>query len=397
MGEIVRKVRPTDYWRIGEHESWFSDMALEGYYFVKMGTHFAHFKKGEPRKMEYRIEVTDNKRISNEQIDLYEDNGWNYITSYQYFHIFASPEERLATEIHTDPAEQAFTLQSLIKKFRFNTYAVSICILLLIGILSALWFLEDTPFLSMVEGFLIQETLITIVILYSFYTVIRGMISIRMLQMNLNEGKAINHSAPWRKKIKINQIASIFFIIFALGCAVLPFIQILKSETLTLPVEDTTLPFVRLVDIEQNEQLERDVYMIEGGVDQANQYSTNWSIFAPVQYDVNEVGIVENLKWADGSGTYSPSINSEIYKLKFEVFSSSLITDLVKRHSYDIDDKTTIEQNHPAFDRLITKEENVMKEIYASKGNVVIFVRYNGNAKMEKVVDQVAEKINLVK
>ena len=75
MNKIVRKVRPADYWRIGERESWLSDMAAQGLHLNKMGTYFAHFKRGEPKRMEYRIEVTKNKRISNEQIDLYDDNS----------------------------------------------------------------------------------------------------------------------------------------------------------------------------------------------------------------------------------------------------------------------------------------------------------------------------------
>lgn len=32
MNKIVRRLRPSNYWRIGEHESWFQDMAAEGLY-----------------------------------------------------------------------------------------------------------------------------------------------------------------------------------------------------------------------------------------------------------------------------------------------------------------------------------------------------------------------------
>ena len=30
MNKTVHKLRPSDYWRIGEHESWFADMAAKG-------------------------------------------------------------------------------------------------------------------------------------------------------------------------------------------------------------------------------------------------------------------------------------------------------------------------------------------------------------------------------
>lgn len=61
MNKNVRKVRPADYWRIGEHESWFSDMSAKGWHLHKMGIQFAHFKKGDPKRMEYRIEVTEKR------------------------------------------------------------------------------------------------------------------------------------------------------------------------------------------------------------------------------------------------------------------------------------------------------------------------------------------------
>ena len=37
-----------DLWRIGEYESWFSDMASEGLHLKKVGYLFAHFEKREP-------------------------------------------------------------------------------------------------------------------------------------------------------------------------------------------------------------------------------------------------------------------------------------------------------------------------------------------------------------
>ena len=66
--------------------------------------------------MHYRIEVTPKNVINDEQIDLYEANGWDYVTSVQNFHVFSSPVERNAPEIHTDPAEQSYTLHQLNEK-----------------------------------------------------------------------------------------------------------------------------------------------------------------------------------------------------------------------------------------------------------------------------------------
>ena len=396
MTKIVRKIRPTDYWRIGEHEGWFSDRSLEGYHLHKMGTYFAHFKKGEPMQMEYRIEVTKNKSISDEQIDLYEENGWDYITSYQYFHVFASPKERYAAELHTDPAEQAYTLQHLNKRLILSVVGVAVGLALMVGMLSAVWFLDGTPVLRLVEGYIIQQSILSMIILYSMFYTMRAMLAIQALRRNLKEGKAIDHHAPWEKSLRNNQVFSVVFILIALTSALLPWIQLTKSETLTLPIEDTTLPFVRLADIEQNPKLIREEYMIDD-VDWANRYSTNWNLFAPIQYEIDEQGVVEGSKWLDGSGTYSPSITSEVYELTFESFAAPLISDLVKWHSYDYENNPTKELNHPGFDRLIVREDAEKKELFALQGKTVMYVRYFGYADIERIIENVAEKIILVK
>jgi hypothetical protein len=81
MSKVTRKLRPSDYWRIGEHESWFEDMANEGLHLKRMGLHFAQFNRGEPRKIRYRIDVSSNKGITLEQKQMYAESGWDYVTS----------------------------------------------------------------------------------------------------------------------------------------------------------------------------------------------------------------------------------------------------------------------------------------------------------------------------
>lgn len=269
-----------DYWRIGEHESWFSDMSLQGLHLHKMGTHLVHFKKGEPKQMEYRIEVKRKKLISDEQIDLYEENGWDYVTSYQYFHVFVSPQERHALEIHTDLAEQSFTLEKLYKKAATNVIANLIGFVLIIGLLAVGFFLSGTPFLKLVEGHLFHQSILTIIVLYNIYLHLRAMLSIRALKRGLIEGKAIDHHAPWQESLRKNTAIAVVFFVFACFYLSLPLIQLMKMDTETLPTSDS-LSLVRLADIEQNPTLVRDEYYIDG-VDWANRYSTNWSLFAPV-------------------------------------------------------------------------------------------------------------------
>lgn len=395
MGKTVRKLRPDDYWRIGEHESWFTDMAAEGLHLKKMGLRFAKFAKGEPKKMRYRIDVSFNKKISSEQVEMYSESGWDYVTTYNYFHVFSSPAELHAPELHTDPAEQSYTLKELDKKYIQTAWFVTIAILLMIGMLAALWFLDGTPILMMVEGAAVTQTILTMIIGYSAYTSLQAAISIRALRKNLAEGKPIDHHAPWKKRFRRNTAISLLFMVAAGSAAAMSFAQLFIMDTKTLPEENLDLPIMRLADVEQNPDMVRaKPEYVNDGVDWSNRYSRNWSPLAPVQYEADERGVVPGKMWEDNSGEYSPSIQTQVYKLTVPALADNLISDLINRYRFGEKREDYVEKKHPQLDQLIVYEREGMKKVFASKGNTVMYVWYFGTADVDAVVEGVVEKIS---
>lgn len=397
MNKIVHKLRPSDYWRIGEHECWFADMAAKGFHLKKMGLYFAHFVKGEPKKMKYRIDISIKKKISLEQINMYAESGWDYVTSDHFFHIFSSPVELNAPEIHTDPAEQSYTLKELDKKLAINASIVVIAMSLMISMLSAIWFLDGTPTFVLVEGRAIQLTILSIFIGYLAYTSLQAAISIRALRKNLIGGKSIDHHAPWKKHYRLNSITALLFTVVVGFSAILPFVQLVKGETKTLPEASLDLPIIRLADVEQNPALIRgESSYIRDNIDWGNRYTYNWSPLAPVQYEADEHGIVPGNVWRDGSGEYSPSIHTRVYQLSVPAIADNLISDLIKRYRYEYSHEDFVETNHPEFDHLIIHEEEDFKEVFASKGRAVIYIRYYGYADINSIIENIVEKIHLI-
>lgn len=396
MNKTVHKIRPSDYWRIGEHESWFSDMAAEGYHLKKMKLHLAQFVKGEPKKMRYRIDVSIKKKITPEQIQMYADSGWEYVTSYNFFHVFSSPVVLNAPELHTDPAEQSYTLRELDKKLAKNAIIVVAAMIIMIGMLTSLWFLDGTPTYTLVEGFAIQQTILSIFMGYTAYTSLQAAISIRALRKALMEGKPINHHAPWKTHHRINStIAFLFTVVVGLS-AIIPFVQLIKMDTKTLPEANIDLPFVRLADIEQNPAMVREEPYLIDNVDWGNRYSYEWSLLAPMQYETDEHGVVPGEMWEDGSGEYSPSIQTRVYQLSFPGLADNLIGDLIKRYRFEERDEDFVEKMHPNFDLLIVYEEKESKKVFASKGKAVIYVHYFGYADINRVVENIEKKIEMI-
>lgn len=198
MRKVKRKMIANS-WDFGEHERWFSDMAKEGWHLRKVGWSFAHFEQGEPKDTQYRIDTSSNKKMSAADKEMFQEAGWHHITKLGEFNVFSSPTELQAPELHTDPVEQAYTLKDLAKRLQRSTIQTIILCILGVAIAFAFWFFDNTPTLTFIRGDF-QLVVLLLTLAFSLFTVLQSNLSIRRLRKGLQEGKAINHNAPWRKR-----------------------------------------------------------------------------------------------------------------------------------------------------------------------------------------------------
>ncbi|SEN43205.1 Protein of unknown function [Paenisporosarcina quisquiliarum] len=391
----VLKLRPSNYWHIGEHESWFTDMAKEGLHLRKVGSIFVHFIKEKPKETRYRIDTIHNKEITFEQQQMYAESDWSYVTRYGMFSVFSSPVELNAPELHTDPEEQAYTLKALEKTIVSSALLATIITFILIGLIYFFLFINSTPTLFFVEGEIIQP-LPLFIIIYFTYSLISAAVGIRSLRNKLKEGNAIDHAAPWKRIRKVNILISNVFIVLAIVTAAIPYIQLGMKETLELPTNDIDVPIVRLSDIEQSTEMVRQNASMRGDIDRGNSYTYKWSIMAPTQYEAREHGIVYGEEWNDASGVYSPSTYSKVYKIIFPSMSENLVDDLIEWHGMFEGKEKLLQLEHSSFDHLIIKEDDETKEIFAAKGKGVMYVRYHGYAEMDILLKNVEQQIRLI-
>jgi len=391
MGKLVRRLMLDDIYAIGRNESWFSDMAKKGLHLKKFGPIFIYFEKGESKNTKYRIDYI-KEEPSQEQLDVYHDCGWDFVTSNGKFYIFSADEKSCTTELHTDPVEQGFSLSELNKQLKTRFIIVSLAMMLFFGMIFGIYFFMDEPFLYMIEGQFVQQMLVVLVEIYVFYSVIRNYLAIRNLKKSLLQGKAINHKEYYRKARLTGGILASLFLPMALFTAMIPFVESAKSEDYTLPETNTNLPVIRLIDIEQNPKLMREEGYRRNDVDWANRVSFDWSLLAPVQYEIDEHGIISGEMWEDKSGEYSPSIKTRFYQLTFGSMAENLTLDLINRYIYR--DETEIKTiNNSELDKIYIAEEDIRKQIFAYRDNKVLHVTYYGKGNIENIIPLFTEKI----
>lgn len=384
MGRWVRRLMLDDLFAIGRNEHWFAHMAKRGLHLRKFGRTFAYFEQGEPRETRYRIEYLQEEPAP-EQLEVYGECGWNLAARGGKFYVFVA-EEAWAVELHTDPIEQGFALAELNKRMKLNVVIITAAVLLIIGMISSIYFLNNQPYLAMVRGNFVQQLLLVVVEIYLCFTVIRNYLAVRRLRASLLQGNPIDHEEGYAKARRLSAMIFVLIIPLALGTIVLPFVEIAKRDTYTLPESKMGLPMICLAEIEQNPKLERESSYYED-LDFLNRVEYDWRLLAPVQYEINEHGVIKGELWEDGSGEYSPSVITRYYQLAYGGMAAKLMEDMMERYVEPYEDEEQRKIDTTGLDAMVV----VGNQIFGTLGNQVIHVRYYGHEAIDKVIPLVEQ------
>ena len=103
---------------LSEIEEFYEEKARKGLFLEKRGDYLSRFLVDEPKELLYRVEVVDykkeeNRNISEVQVAVYEDAGWNYVCGNKYIHVFSADKEADVPELYYEPLEQIETVKIL--------------------------------------------------------------------------------------------------------------------------------------------------------------------------------------------------------------------------------------------------------------------------------------------
>ncbi len=81
-------------------ESWLQYQSLTGNHLFDTAGRTFYFREGEPKKLVFRLEPSEKKRMEEEQKEAWRRRGWTYAASYRHLYdiFFSETEEREETE-----------------------------------------------------------------------------------------------------------------------------------------------------------------------------------------------------------------------------------------------------------------------------------------------------------
>lgn len=247
MKRLYRR-HPEDY-AIGENEKWYGDMAAKGWRLVNRGLYFSKFEPCEPVKLRYRIEISvpgfleENGELPDDQIAVYEDCGWQYVTQKGMVYIFCTGRsESEAPEFYEEPEQQAKTL----KRLKRNSITGFFWLLILLSFYFFLgvaaqggWPQAMDEFGMDIRKTTVEHTamilLCVVVLTDGLYAAIHQMIYVNLLYYRLKRGIPLNHEP--QKRYQIHRFVSRVFSVGALICLLLIVVQTVQYRKYDMPAE----------------------------------------------------------------------------------------------------------------------------------------------------------------
>ena len=377
MDKLTRRFLFGDLYNMESYEEYFAEMSRTGLHLEKVGSVFAYFKEGEPKQLNYRIDMF-KKNEEETKIKLHRDKGWELVGTKEPFLVFSSKENSGLEELYETPEEHWSALKSVVKKSLASKFLgiliTIIAVLALILFISMQVKIDRGVYLSMVDGGFLMGI---VPIFISLFVYLRQKWHVNRIMRTLKSGEFLIHYGNHflgKLGFALRKLA------FALFIGTL-FYQVFVSESSNVFDYEAIkeLPIVSVADIEKIE----DAYT----PDSYDSLYKSWSFFAPKKYELWEyVEIIEDDYVLD------VALYANYYLARFPKISEGLVEDLLHRE----------ERFKLKFSKILDKdgivcyggEEDNRTSIICRKDLEVVLVRYyDGTASLEDIMRAIIKKL----
>ena len=378
-------IHPKEF-AIGETEKYYSDMAAKGWQLVKRGVTFSKFEKTEPKQMRYRVEVAsarflEERTIPDEQIAVYEECGWEYVTGYNYIHVFRSEENSEAPEFYMEPEQQAVTLRTLSKDYVHGIITLLILLFIDISLISAFFTNPDSDLtvirsVSKYIRYWVDETPLCLGIfslfLWAMFDCVVGIISIGTLRHKLKKGIPLDHT-PKSYKGYIRVISWCLLTGFFIGMGV----SAVDTKKTYLPLQ-TEVPYLLLSEI---------------GVNGERTNAPNGNQESSLRY--TETILAEHWDTAEYIlvGNKTVWLYQDVYRLKDMNLHTRFIEAMLGTSTFAADPNKFITVEIPGLDKVYTTKR---LECIVVKGDLIAYIAFpfDTDERVEEILMILSDKWN---
>lgn len=384
MRNMKRKLKSVSPYNIEEFESWLSYNAEKGLFLRTIGKVFCTFEKREPKKMEYRVDISFGGSLYDKNI-LYKDAGWEFVDESEKAHVYCSSSESKAIEVYTDNGELGILLSTLAKKQIFYGVSLLAFFIALYTVILVIISRSEFPYLNLIGSiyqgkslnFVVFSLFLGIIISLNYFVMFN---KIRKLKIILGKGGNIDHHKKWKKKISFESI--------------LPIINIF---IIILPVLSPVISYVYSVSdlgVDNNKNILINISEVESDlISHSKTVQNDFSLLCSEIYSCEENATVKEKP-------FNVNIGLEYYDVRFDFLAKGLVEDLVKEnekfHELYLPETNLNVQELPSefFDKIYYLENQNSSEFFVRKDKVVAHISYSGTQTKENFLKKLENSIN---
>lgn len=367
-------------YELGENEKFYSDMEARGWRLVKRGVHLSRFERAEPSRARYRVEVytppfLEQSVLPEEQVAVFAECGWEYVTGSGHLHVFRAPEGSAAPEFYDDPAQQAATLK---KARRDLWWGLGISALIL-GLTFFFLGLDAAKFQAQTVKRAIQcPTIYTFYFFWLVWCVVQSVGScwkINRTYRRLKKGLPLDHNPKGRGALR--KILHPGMLALALVSLLLTAAQLAGFRSYDLPAVPDG-PYIMLSDVGYD-GTPGELFYADPGVEHTRSFLADYW---------------ETLEVVDLSARKQVWMRQYVYRLRLPGLGDTLAWALMEDSVFARSAEAFHSLDVPGLDKAWATGG---LELVAMKGNKVVYVEYlssgtNGEFDPLPVCEALAEK-----
>lgn len=226
MKNKKRMLVPDNSWDAGTMESWLEDMAAEGWYLTECWGSSARFRRGEPKRVRYRMIPAPNETyaIRQEREALYEELGWRFVANRWDFQVYVC-EDPYAPELETDPVAAAWAWKRILNKERRNLILGWLLLVEALIFLARAILRSEAPVELLIRGAGVIALLVLLVLPWAVWWTVDTLRSIRLLRRQMAAGLPRPHTGDWRRAHRRAKVSRIVLLLMELLVIGYPFLQ----------------------------------------------------------------------------------------------------------------------------------------------------------------------------
>ena len=324
--KTVYRLAPCPAYDVEGMESWLSDLAEEGLFLTQDGFFcgFGFFYEDVPRKAKYRLQasefqggfLSDHDEPEEEEKELSEALGWEYVARRGEFYIYRSINENVR-ELNTDPEVQALTLK-IVQKRQFSSLISCVLWMVVYPFIRHSKKALIAPMLYMKNWFYLFSM---VLILCFFIGAIKQLVYYTGLRKRLQCGEQPDRNKKWKKRSWLYpaKVMGKTILCIIWGCIVLANLgrDVLFENEIPLAEYRGNPPFATIADFEQGHLYE----LIPMGYSNTVVEWSDW--LAPVNFLWDECGEV----MVSEEKVLSGLLMVDYHELKFEWLAKLLAAD----------------------------------------------------------------------